>query len=148
MPCPSRRNYHSGTARIRHAEIRIERAFNLKAEIHLRAIVQDKHQRATNAADDVRKETLVQTFCQALLGSYLLEAVHSAFVQVLFDRLLRLHLQSSAHGVKGVRGASADSDSSLRCNESGHGTQNSLVFLVRVEAGNCVEATELETTPC
>mmetsp|Transcript_29041 Transcript_29041/g.73390 ORF Transcript_29041/g.73390 Transcript_29041/m.73390 type:complete len:264 (-) Transcript_29041:46-837(-) len=65
---------------------------------------------------------------------------------MLLHGLLRLHLQAAAHSVKGVRGASTDSDGRLRRREGADGTQDALVLLVGVQARDGVEATQLQPT--
>merc|ERR1712113_581098 len=73
-------------------------------EVHLCAVVQDKHQCTTHTTNNVGDESLEQTCGKALLRGDLFEAIHGALVEVLFDRLLGLHLQTTSHCVKGVSG--------------------------------------------
>mmetsp|Transcript_65732 Transcript_65732/g.169167 ORF Transcript_65732/g.169167 Transcript_65732/m.169167 type:complete len:338 (-) Transcript_65732:33-1046(-) len=112
----------------------------------LGAVVEHEDERAANAAHDVGKESLVQACGQALLRRDLLEAIHRALVQVLLHRLLRLHLQTTAHGVEGVGGTSTDRDRGLGRGEGARGTQNAFVLLVRVNARDGVEGAQLQAT--
>merc|ERR1712125_99499 len=115
------------------------------AQVHLRAVVQDEHQCTTNTADDVRNETLEQARCETFFSGNLLETMHGALVQMLLDWLLRLHLQTTAHGVERVGGTRTDRDCSLCRSESGEGTHETLVLLPWIQASDGVETTELQT---
>merc|ERR1711988_2036974 len=80
-----------------------------EAEVRLRAVVDDEHQGATNAAEDVRHEALVES-TNALVRHDLLEAIARALVELLLRRLLALHLKAAADRVEGVRRAGAERD--------------------------------------
>mmetsp|Transcript_102921 Transcript_102921/g.296360 ORF Transcript_102921/g.296360 Transcript_102921/m.296360 type:complete len:345 (-) Transcript_102921:2-1036(-) len=123
---------------------RRQRCAGSHAEQVLGAVVEHEHQRAADAAHDVGEEALVQALGHAFLGGDLLEAIHGALVQVLLDGLLGLHLQAAADGVEGIGGAGANGDGRLRGGEGARRAQNALVGLVRVEAGDGVEAPELQ----
>merc|ERR1719150_728886 len=116
------------------------------SEVGLGTVVEDEHEGTAHAAQDVCHETLVQASRQALLSGNLLEAISCTLVEVFLRGLLRLHLQSASHGVKGVGGSSANCDGSLSCSKRGHCPQNALVTLVRVEASDCVETSQLQAS--
>mmetsp|Transcript_28667 Transcript_28667/g.61684 ORF Transcript_28667/g.61684 Transcript_28667/m.61684 type:complete len:245 (-) Transcript_28667:336-1070(-) len=65
-------------------------------------IVADEHERATKGAENVGAETLEHR-AHTLVLRDLDEAVEGALVKPLLLRLLRLHLQPTAHGVEGIR---------------------------------------------
>merc|ERR1719498_1845569 len=116
-----------------------------QAEVRLGAVVDDEHERAADAAEDVGDEALVERG-RALVLHDLPEAVHRALVELLLRRLLALHLQATTDGVEGVRGARTERDRRLRRNESRDEAERTLVVLVRVQAGNRVERAELDAT--
>merc|ERR1712014_372969 len=66
------------------------------SKVSLGTVVEDKHEGAAHAAQDVCHETLVQASRQALLSCNLLEAISRTLVEVLLRGLLRLHLQSAS----------------------------------------------------
>merc|ERR1719270_2568893 len=116
------------------------------SEVGLGTVIEDKHEGATHAAQDVCRKTLVQASRQALLGGNLFEAISCTLVEVLLWGFLRLHLQSAAHGIKGVGGTSANCDRSLSGSESSHRPKDSFVTLVWVEASDCVETSQLQAS--
>merc|ERR1711972_1129435 len=114
-------------------------------EVGLGTVVEHQHQSATDATDNVGEEALVETLRHALFRSNLLEAIHGALVEVLLHRLLRLHLQAAAYGVEGIGRPGTDGNGSLGRREGGDRSQESLVLLVRVQAGDGVEGAQLKT---
>merc|ERR1719265_1337540 len=109
-------------------------------------IVEHQDESSTNTAQAVGNESLIETLANTFFCCNLLEAIGCALVDVLLDRLLSLHLESSANGVKWVADACTEGDGSLSCNESGRSTHETLVILVWVHANNGVECTQLEAT--
>merc|ERR1712024_21934 len=114
------------------------------SEVGLGTVVEDEHEGAAHAAQDICHETLVQASRQALLSGDLLKAISRTLVEVLLRGFLRPHLQSASHGVKGVCGSSANCDRGLSGSKRGHCPKDALVTLVRVEASDGVEASQLQ----
>mmetsp|Transcript_11052 Transcript_11052/g.35012 ORF Transcript_11052/g.35012 Transcript_11052/m.35012 type:complete len:338 (-) Transcript_11052:18-1031(-) len=115
-----------------------------EAEVVLGPVVEHENQGSAHAADHICKEAFVEPLRHALLCCNLLETVHGALVKMLLHRLLRLHLKASANSIKGVSRTGADRDGRLGCAKGGQGTNDALVVLVGVDAGNGVEGAKLQ----
>merc|ERR1719330_1035538 len=116
------------------------------SEISLRPVIKHQNQGTTHTAQNVCCKSFVQTCNQSLFCSNFLEAVHCAFVEVLFGRLLTLHLEASSHGVKGVCGTSTDCDGRLCGSEGADCTNDALVLFPWVQTCNCVKGSQLQST--
>merc|ERR1719446_559807 len=97
-----------------------------EVEVRLGAVVDDEHEGAADAAEDVGDEALVEGGGALVLGD-LREAVHRALVELLLRRLLALHLEAPTDGDEGVRRTRAKRDRRLRGSEGRDQADNTLV---------------------
>merc|ERR1712060_240578 len=109
-------------------------------------VIKHQHKSSADAAEDIRQETLVQACSEALLSCDLLEAISSALVEMLLHWLFGLHLETATHRVEGVGGTCTNRDRCLRRSKRGHSTQDALIRLVGVEAGDGIKASRLQST--
>jgi len=123
------------------------RAANTTLETHgsLDFTVQHQHQSRAHSAESVSSGTLEQG-SGALFLNDLPEAVNSSGVHPLGLGLLRLHLQTSADSIEGVRSITSSDSSNLGDGEFRTQTNKARLLSVRIDAGQRVVHTEVHTS--
>ncbi len=108
--------------------------------------VEHQHQGSTDCAESIGTSSLEHGGDTLVLDD-LAEAVHGAGVHPFGLGLLRLHLQTTADSVEGVRSISSGDGGELGAAESGEATEQAVVrLLVWVVVHQGVEEAEVHTT--